>query len=195
MVFTKMHVVIATRGRYTSPVRTRRTLTKILLFLPYHLAILPSVRTWLLMLELLRGWKRALKKIFQKNVRVGLELLVNAVSISAWLSPIQFEQFIHLHHPRRLAFDALPLFPLFDLGSAPPAVFPAIQAAISKFCNGFAVLAPPLSMLFFCCSSNSFFISGSTESMHVLESWTSCKHDRGQEHTAIHQIRHPNHKC
>lgn len=53
-----------------------------------------------------------------------------------------------------------------------PVVFPAIQAATSKFCSGFAALAPPLRILFFCCSSNSFFISGST--MHTIPVSIGC---------------------
>lgn len=43
-----------------------------------------------------------------------------------------------------------------------PAVFPAIHPAISKLLSGFWPAAAPLRGLFFCASSNSFFISGST---------------------------------
>ena len=78
-----------------------------------------------------------------------------------------------------LRFYPLLFFPPPPFGSSigctsplpPPLVFPAIQAAISKFCRGFPADAPPESILFFCCSSNSARISGSTvqapKSQHI----------------------------
>ena len=66
------------------------------------------------------------------------------------------------------------LFPL-----SAPEVFPTIHAAMSKFCSGLAPLAPPDNTLFFCCSSNSARISGSTTFQvsaqpvlqHVQQGW------------------------
>lgn len=71
-------------------------------------------------------------------------------------------------HPLLLAFPpslltspSLPPPPLL-LAPLAPDVLPAIQAAMSKFCSGFPPVAPVLRMLFFCCSSNSARVSGST---------------------------------
>ena len=88
---------------------------------------------------------------------------------------------MRVNYPLLLALAALPLpvpVPSSWLCSALPAVFPAIQAAISKFCSGFAVLVPPLNMLFFCCSSNSAFISGSTNHP-ASQSQRACSPKRG----------------
>lgn len=107
-------------------------------------------------------------------------------------------------HPLLLTFppDPGPAPPPSLLCSLPlvPAVFPAIQAAISKFCNGFCVFAPPLNILFFCCSSNSFRISGSTAIHSNLVPVTDRNGELareklgGETRTAIHKVWHPNHK-
>lgn len=102
-------------------------------------------------------------------------------------------------HPLLLLTSLPPPSSLVSVLSAD--VFPAIQPAMSKFCNGFAVLAPhgapasQLSMLFFfcCSSSSSFFISKSTTVHENISDHGDHRRTRerepgrrGNKHTAIH---------